>query len=113
MVRSVGRNDLVPVSDIQWIEAVGYYVRLHSTSTTLLHRESLDSLVARLDPTVFIRVHRSSIVRLSAIRRTRRARNGTRELVLASGQRVGVSRAGWGMLRNQLDASVRSAMDSE
>jgi two-component system LytT family response regulator len=101
VVRSVGRNDLVPVVDIHWIEAVGYYVRLHTAKATLLHRESLDSLAARLDPAVFARVHRSSIVRLDAIRRTRRARNGAHELTLASGQRVAVSRTGWGALRDR------------
>ena len=113
VVRSVGRNDLVPVSDLHWIEAVGYYVRLHATSATLLHRESLDSLAARLDPTAFVRVHRSSIVRLGAIRKTRRTRTGAHELILAAGQRVGVSRSGWGMLRGRLDASVRASTDAE
>lgn len=102
IVRSVGRNDLVPVSDIHWIEAVGYYVRLHATSSTLLHRESLDSLAARLDPSAFVRVHRSSIVRVDAIRRTRRLRSGSHEVTLASGQRVIASRAGWAALRGRV-----------
>jgi len=99
VVRSVGRNDIVPVGDLHWIEAVGYYVRLHAASATLLHRESLDSLAARLDPGTFVRVHRSSIVRVDAIRRTRRTRSGAHEVTLASGQRVAVSRAGWAALR--------------
>jgi two-component system LytT family response regulator len=101
-VRSVGRNDLVPVSDIHWIEAVGYYVRLHAASTTLLHRESMESLARRLDPAVFARVHRSSIVRVDAIRRTRRNRSGNHEVTLSSGQRVVVSRAGWSTLRGRV-----------
>ena len=102
VVRSVGRNDIVPVGDVHWIEAVGYYVRLHAASATLLHRESLDSLAARLDPAVFARVHRSSIVRIDAIRRTRRTRSGAHEVTLASGQRVAVSRAGWTSLRGRV-----------
>ena len=113
VVRSVGRNDLVRVSDVHWIEAVGYYVRLHSTTATLLHRESLESLAARLDPTAFVRVHRSSIVQLGAIRRTRRNRGGSHEVVLASGQRVSVSRSGWAVLRDRIDASVSTATDAE
>jgi two-component system LytT family response regulator len=99
VVRSIGRNDVVPVADVHWFEAVGYYVRLHATSATLLHRESLESLASRLDPNVFARVHRSSIVRVDAIRRTRRTRSGAHEVTLASGQRVAVSRAGWIGLR--------------
>jgi len=102
VVRSVGRNDIVPTTEIHWIEAVGYYVRLHTSGTTLLHRESLDSLAARLNPAAFVRVHRSSIVRLDAIRRTRRTRNGGHEVTLASGHRVAVSRSGWAELRGRV-----------
>lgn len=101
VVRSVGRNDLVPVGDVHWIEAVGYYVRLHTAKTTFLHRESVDSLAARLDPAVFVRVHRSSIVRIDAIRRTKRSRGGAYDVTLASGQRVAVSRTGWATLRDR------------
>jgi two-component system, LytTR family, response regulator len=113
IVRSVGRNDLVPVSDIHWIEAVGYYVRLHAASSTLLHRESLDSLASRLDPTAFARVHRSAIVRLSAIRKTRRTRSGSHEVLLSSGQRVGVSRSGWITLRDRLGDATHVAARTE
>jgi two-component system LytT family response regulator len=105
VVRSVGRNDIVPVAVIHWIEAVGYYVRLHTATATLLHRESLDSLAARLDPTAFARVHRSSIVRVDAVRRTRRTRSGSHEVTLASGQRVAVSRGGWVALRSRVARS--------
>jgi two-component system LytT family response regulator len=107
IVRSIGRNDIVPVADIHWLEAVGYYVRLHATRSTLLHRESLESLASRLDPRVFARVHRSSIVRVDAIRRTRRTRGGAYEIMLASGQRVAVSRAGWSALRGRVDNEQR------
>jgi two-component system LytT family response regulator len=107
VVRSIGRNDIVPVADIHWFEAVGYYVRLHATRSTLLHRESLESLASRLDPHVFARVHRSSIVRVDAIRRTRRTRGGAYELTLASGQRVAVSRAGWPALRGRVSHAER------
>ena len=107
VVRSIGRNDIVPVADIHWFEAVGYYVRVHATRSTLLHRESLESLASRLDPHVFARVHRSSIVRVNAIRRTRRTRGGAYEVTLASGQRVAVSRAGWSALRGRVSHDQR------
>ena len=112
VARSVGRSDVVPVSDLQWIEAVGYYVRLHAAGTPVLHRESLDSLAAKLDPTVFVRVHRSAIVRVDSIRRVRRTRSGAREATLATGQRVPVSRAGWTALRPRLSTQA-DAMTGE
>jgi len=105
VARSVGRSDVVPVSDLQWIEAVGYYVRLHAGGAEVLHRESLDSLAARLDPALFVRTHRSAIVRVDAIRRVRRTRSGAREATLATGQRIPVSRAGWTVLRARLTVS--------
>jgi two-component system LytT family response regulator len=108
VVRSVGRSDVIPISDLHWIEAVGYYVRLHAAGVTVLHRESLESLASRLDPDRFVRVHRSSIVRVDAIRRVRRTRTGAREATLTTGQRMAVSRAGWSELRTRMrDAGDR------
>ncbi len=102
IVRSLGRTDVVPIDELQWIEAVGYYVRLHTGGAALLHRESMDSLAMRLDPARFVRVHRSTIVRLDAIRQTRRTRTGSYQLFLATGHRVAVSRSGWTLLRSAL-----------
>jgi two-component system, LytTR family, response regulator len=99
VVRSLGRAILVPVPDVRWIEAVGYYVRLHTARGTLLHRESLESLARRLDPECFVRVHRSAIVAVEAIGQARRRRTGGHELVLTTSHRVPVSRAGWAALR--------------
>jgi len=106
VVRSVGRTDVVYVADIVWIEAVGYYARLHTARAALLHRESLESLAARLDAAVFVRIHRGAIVRLDAVRHTTRLKTGSRELTLSTGHRVPVSRAGWTLLRDMLGESL-------
>jgi two-component system LytT family response regulator len=105
VVRSIGRADLVRIHDLVWVEALGYYARLHTKSGTLLHRESLDSLEAKLDLATFVRVHRSAIVRVGAIDEARRTPNGGRVLCLVGGARVPVSRQGWGRLRPRLGAS--------
>ncbi len=81
-VRSVGRIDLVPVGDVDWIEAADNYVVLHCGSRTHLMLESLRALGRRLDPERFVRIHRSRIVNVSRVRRMRPLDHGDYELVL-------------------------------
>lgn len=66
-VRVGSRTVLVPVSDVERIEADGDYATLHANGKTWLVRERLRHLAMRLDPRQFHRVHRSSIVRLDMI----------------------------------------------
>jgi two-component system, LytTR family, response regulator len=66
-VRIGSRTVLVPVSEVERIEADGDYATLHANGKTWLVRERLHSLAMRLDPRQFHRVHRSSIVRLDMI----------------------------------------------
>jgi two-component system LytT family response regulator len=66
-VRVGARTVLVPVADVERIEADGDYATLHANGKTWLVRERLHNLAMRLDPRKFQRVHRSSIVRLDMI----------------------------------------------
>ncbi|HEY0065359.1 MAG TPA: LytTR family DNA-binding domain-containing protein [Telluria sp.] len=66
-VRVGSRTVLVPVADVERIEADGDYATLHANGKTWTVRERLHSLAMRLDPRQFHRVHRSSIVRLDMI----------------------------------------------
>jgi two-component system, LytTR family, response regulator len=67
-VKSGGRVLVVPVDDINWIEAAGDYVRLHVSGGSHLLRERISVLADQLDPTRFARIHRSTIVNLQQIR---------------------------------------------
>jgi two-component system LytT family response regulator len=66
-VRIGTRKVLVPVSEVERIEADGDYATLHANGKTWLVRERLHNLAMQLDPRQFHRVHRSSIVRLDMI----------------------------------------------
>jgi two-component system LytT family response regulator len=66
-VRVGSRTVLVPVADVERIEADGDYATLHAQGKTWLVRERLHNLAMQLDPRQFHRVHRSSIVRLDQI----------------------------------------------
>lgn len=66
-VRIGQRTVVVETGDIDWIEAHGDYAGLHVGSQMYLLRESLHQLSLRLDPRLFLRVHRSAIVRVDRI----------------------------------------------
>jgi two-component system LytT family response regulator len=84
---------IIPAEEIDWIGAEDYYACLHIGGKTHLLREPLTSLEARLDPTRFIRVHRSAIIQLN---RVREVRGG--EIILQDGARIPVSRRRRAML---------------
>ena len=84
---------MVPVAELEWIEADTYYVRLHTTSgRPRLLRERMAVLEARLDPALFVRTHRSAIVRLDRVRSIRALSRYEHVVLLASGARVPLSR---------------------
>ncbi|MGB8951299.1 MAG: LytTR family DNA-binding domain-containing protein [Candidatus Aminicenantales bacterium] len=58
---------IVSANEIDWIEAVGDYVNIHTAKKLYLTLQSLKHLEQELDPSRFIRIHRSSIVNLNAI----------------------------------------------
>ena len=69
-VRSVHRIVIVPVETIVRLEAEDNYVRIWA-DRPYLHKETLTSLCSRLDPAVFLRVHRSHAVNLTLVRELR------------------------------------------
>ncbi len=91
---SVGaRSVVVPLDDVSLIEADGYYVRVSAVASRYTLRESLKDLENRLNPREFLRVHRSAIVRISAVRGMEREDQERLSLVLADGTRIPVSRS--------------------
>jgi two-component system LytT family response regulator len=67
VARRGGRHYFVRVAEIDWIEAVGNYVRLHTGGTSHLIRETMKGMDERLDPAAFVRIHRSAIVAIDRI----------------------------------------------
>src|SRR5688500_5997438 len=62
VVRDNGQTLLLRTSDVDWIEAADYYVKIHAQGKSHLLRETMAELEERLDPETFFRVHRSAIV---------------------------------------------------
>lgn len=68
VVRSVGRVEIVPLSEIVAFRAERNYVDIIGREHTWVHRETLKSLMTTLDPTRFVRIHRSVIVAVGSVR---------------------------------------------
>jgi two-component system LytT family response regulator len=105
LVVSTPSSDVViPVKDVDWISADDYYVQVHIGSQSYLLRDSLNSLETRLDPTRFMRVHRSAIVQIDRVRAVRPTSRGD-EAILRDGSRVPVSRRRRAVLDDRLRGS--------
>lgn len=91
-VRVGRRSVFVATADIDWIEADGDYASLHAGGRVHLLREPLHQLAGRLDPASFVRVHRSTIVRVDRIAELQAQTNRDAMLRLHDGTPLRVSR---------------------
>jgi two-component system LytT family response regulator len=104
VIRSIGRVQLVDVAQIDWVEASGNYVEIHTGDESFLHRERLRVLEAQLDPARFVRIHRSIIVHRAAVKELRPLAGGDYSVVLRGGASLRLSRTH----RAALDGFARS-----
>ena len=88
-----GKLRVVPVGDIDYIVASGPYAELYVGDRRLLIREAMQTLEERLDPGMFLRIHRSVIVRLDLVDMLHKGAGGDYEVQLKSGVRLRVSRS--------------------
>lgn len=88
------RSEMVRVaaSDIERIDAERDYVRLHSGGRNYLLHHTMTGLDSRLDPDMFIRLHRSVIVRRDRIRSLGHDRAGAWHAELSDGETVRIGR---------------------
>lgn len=66
-VRIGRRQAFIHAKDVVWIGAEGDYITLHTATGQYLVRESLSALADQLDPSMFARIHRSTIVRVDCV----------------------------------------------
>jgi two-component system, LytTR family, response regulator len=82
----------VPVDQILWIEAANKYVVVHTTAGTHIARQTIQSLQDKLDPEQFVRIHRSTVVRKSAVRGLHPLFHGDYIVKLVNGVEITLSR---------------------
>lgn len=95
-----GSLSRVALGDVDWISSEDDYVRLHTSTTSHLLRSSIRAMEAKLDAQQFVRVHRSALVRISAIRQVQRNGEGRREVLLNDGTRIPAGRVNYRALKD-------------
>jgi len=93
VTKAGGRMTVVPMDDVDWIEADGDYARIHAGRDAHTLRETMKLLESRLDPARFIRIHRSIIVNVERIRELQPYFRHEYVAVLRDGTRLKVSRS--------------------
>jgi two-component system, LytTR family, response regulator len=92
-IRDSRRVTLLPVEEVDYIEADDDYVQVHAGGRSHLLRQPLRELEAQLDPRRFLRIHRSTVVNVARIRSLEPLFHREYWVVLLGGQRLKLSRS--------------------
>jgi two-component system LytT family response regulator len=92
-VKALNRVYFLRVEDIDWIEAAGNYLRLHTSKDEHLLRETMTAIASRLDSAQFVRIHRSTIVNVERIREIQPWFHGDYAVILQDGRQLTLSRS--------------------
>jgi two-component system LytT family response regulator len=92
-IKDGASTTFVPMKDIDWIDAAGDYMCVHVKGSTLIMRTTMKELEEQLDPLVFQRVHRSTIVNLARVEKVSSHINGEFHLTLSCGTSLKMSRS--------------------
>jgi two-component system LytT family response regulator len=91
-VKEAERITFVDVKDIDWISSDGNYVQLHAKNKIYLLRETMDGIERKLNPQEFLRLRRSTIVRIERIKELHPLFNGEFVVILKDDTELSSSR---------------------
>ena len=103
LVREDGLLRVIPVGEVDYLEAARNHVRVHAGRAVHLLREPLSSLEARLDPGRFARIHRSTVVNLDRVTEIQPWFSGDCMVVLQGGAKLRLSRS----YRHEFESRLR------
>lgn len=106
-VKTVGQIVFLKPSEIDWVEAADYYACLHVGPKSHLLRRSMAELEQELDPALFCRIHRSTIVNLNRVKGLKLGEDGEYDVRLDTGASLRLSRRYCKRLQTRL--GVRAA----
>jgi two-component system, LytTR family, response regulator len=92
VVKSVGRVFFLKTDEIDWIEAAGNYVKLHTGKESHMIRETMNGIEAKLNPEKFLRIHRSTVVHIDRIKELHPMFSGDYSVILRNGTELALSR---------------------
>jgi two-component system LytT family response regulator len=92
VVRADGRVFIVDPRDIEYVEADGNYIHIHSHAGKHMVRQTMREFEESTRRTKLIRIHRSTMVNIDAIREMRPSYTGDYDVILKSGKELTLSR---------------------
>jgi two-component system LytT family response regulator len=107
MIKSGSRVVFINASDVDWIAADNYYIKLQVGGKSHLLRISMNELEEKLDPKRFLRIHRSTIINFDRVKELHQNPNGEYIVVLKDGTQLKLSRS----RRERLDALLMNNHD--
>lgn len=102
VIKDGSKIKIIPVHDVQYLEAADDYVKIHTKDGYFLKNKTMNHFEQVLDANQFVRSHRSYIVNVQQITRIDPYEKDGHVAVLRSGVKVPVSRSGYGKLREVL-----------
>ena len=105
VIKTKGRIVFLNVDEIDWVEAAANYVRLNVGKESYLFRETISGTSERLNPSQFIRIHRSMIVNVRKIKELIPVNSGEYVVVLKSGKELSCSRGCRANVQHLIDKS--------
>ena len=106
-LRGSGGLVRVPVDAIDCVSSADEYVAIHTASGSHLMRGSIRQFAERVEPGLFVRVHRRWLVKRSAISELSAKRIGGTEVVLRNGRRLPAGRVHLKLLRQSIQGITR------
>lgn len=106
VIKKNGRVLLVPIEEVDWIEADGNYILLHVGQTTHIIRETMNHLELSLNPQKFVRIHRSTIANIDRVKELQIHFNEEHLVILKDGTELVLSRRYRDKLSQRLGTSI-------
>ena len=88
LIKTPGRIFFVELNEIDWVEAAGDYVWIHARGEKYLIRETMNEMETRFENAGFIRIHRSTIVKIDCIKELQPLFRGDYVVILKNGTKL-------------------------
>lgn len=92
LIKATNRIYFIKVDDIDWIESAGNYIDIHSGQDIHLLRETMNNIEAKLNPSKFLRIHRTAIVNIDQIKEMQSDVDNNYLVILKCGKHLTMSR---------------------
>ncbi len=102
VVREGGNIRIIPINEVQYIEAYDDYVKIYTAKEMFLKKKTMSFYEQNLDASQFVRVHRSYILQVSHLTRIEPHEKDTHVALLKSGAKIPLSRSGYTKMKSVL-----------